>query len=562
MERWRAVASILPLIALLLIITFPLYAQWPTPAKTANTPVLCPASCGIGKAGKLTAGWSSPVTGHVGRFLDSSATQELQGGPWRTLRARVVRVVPERDRIYMILGANVVATKLSTFFARVETERMTRMNRSNGVPEFFLPWQSTFYGESQWPEMSHTDGQDRLFDLDVDDRGMVYPAYSTFGTGALFDDPVTGLVSRLNIPPGGDVVDAYAVVSVKSAGRYYLVVSSINFAHSNVWDVTNYSSPVRLPNIPVSIATWAKAGADRIAVVTATGFVKVYSAAGILADQPIAIFHPPLSTSFFTGIASDGVNFYAVSYRASSATVVSVLSPLAGSYARRDETLAYRHLSAPKVRWGAGWLTVFGVEDGPVFGGNVRLYRTGGQGTLTESPTDYFAKHYSSSQSAALASPNAAQIATSGAGVDALPVSFGEVTYLIGMFSSIGDVYRLAETGLSPSPQPTVTPAPVPAPVLCPCPQPQPAPAPVPLPAPTGPVIVAVPPSSPKVNEFMFFQLSPTIAGECRWTFGDGSPSFTTLCSRVGSHAYTAPGTFTVSVTASVPVPSKAVTIR
>jgi hypothetical protein len=545
----------------LLLFAAQLSAQWPTPAKTANTPVPCPASCGVGKAGKLTAGWSSPVTGYVGRFLDSSATQELQGGPWRTLRARVVRVVPERDRIYFILGANVVSTKLSTFFARVETERMTRMNRSNGVPEFFLPWQSTFYGESQWPEMSHTDGQDRLFDLDVDDRGMVYPAYSTFGTGALFDDPITGLVSRLNIPPGGDVVDAYAVVSVKSAGRYYLVVSSITQSHSNVWDVTSVATPIRLPNIQTSIAVWTKAGVDRIAVVTATGFVKVYSAAGIIADQPIATFAPPLSTSFFTGITSDGVNFYAVSFRASSATVVSVLSPLAGSYARRDETLAYRHLSGPKVRWGAGWLAVFGVEDAPVFGGNVRFYRTGA--ALTESPTDYFAKYYSSSQSAALASPNAAQIATSGAGVDALPVQSGSSTYLLAMFSSIGDVYRLAESGATmPTPQPTVTPASVPAPVPCPCPQPAPQPVPVPLPAPTGPVIVAVPPSNLEVGTWNFFQVQPGITGDCRWSFGDGTPPFTALCSRYGSHAYSAAGTFTVSVTASVPVAAKPVVIR
>src|SRR5207247_8376235 len=93
---------------------------WPLPSKSQNTTVPCPASslaC-AGKENLLTVGYSDPIKTFVGRYLDSQATKEYQF-PLRTLRARLVRVAPELNRIYMIQGSTAVGYDLPSFFSRL-----------------------------------------------------------------------------------------------------------------------------------------------------------------------------------------------------------------------------------------------------------------------------------------------------------------------------------------------------------------------------------------------------------------------------------------------------------
>ena len=93
---------------------------WPPAAKTPNTPVACPASSNacVGKEGKLTAPYSDPIKTFVGRYLDSQSTREWQAG-FRTARARLVGVNPERSRIYMIAGSALFGYDLSSFINRL-----------------------------------------------------------------------------------------------------------------------------------------------------------------------------------------------------------------------------------------------------------------------------------------------------------------------------------------------------------------------------------------------------------------------------------------------------------
>ena len=526
-----------------------LAGQWPKPAGVANTPVQCTSafpSC-AGMVGKLTAGWPSPpLAGYVGRFLDSSAVKEFQNNPRRTLRARLARVAPERDRIYMIQGSTLVAYRLSTFFTRIEGgEAMVPLFGRPGNAERFLNWNTSLDPErsNEWIAPV-TDGQDRLFGFDFDDRGYVYPAYSSFGWGAVFDDQQQGFQTKQQVPASGDLVDPFNVVSVKSAGRYFVIASSRNAAQSNVWDVTNVAAPRRLADIPISVQAWAKAP-DRIAVVAAaSGNVRIYSAAGILVDQPIATFRQPPSTNTFTSIDTDGTNFYAVSFRPGEQVVLSVFSPMAPSYGRHDETLPYSCPYPPFVRWGAGYLTIFS--------GDLHLYKTTAAGIVAEQPAgNFFEKYYGQSINAPMASPPSAQIATTGAGVDALPVQSGSSTYLLTSFCSIGDVWRLPGSS-TPAPQPTVTPAPSPTPTTaCPCPTP------TPQPSPQGAAIVVT--GSLMHGERQVFKATP--CGGCRWSWGDGTA--TTATGSIG-HTFTLPGNYTVSVTANngTPVQSTILAIR
>src|SRR4051794_27663326 len=61
----------------------------------------------------------TPLTAYAGRFLDSSEVRDWQA-PIRTLRADVVKVAPEHDRIFIKAGGGVFgAYKLSTFVSRL-----------------------------------------------------------------------------------------------------------------------------------------------------------------------------------------------------------------------------------------------------------------------------------------------------------------------------------------------------------------------------------------------------------------------------------------------------------
>src|SRR5256885_7969466 len=133
-----------PVLALIaLSFAAPLHAQT-TPPPTGPTP--------------------PPLTGFVCRYLDSAETREFQGGPSRTLRARLVKVAPERGLILMAISGSVFgAYSLSPFANRVATEPLS----TGGHGEEYLPpdvFTVDPEHQSGW-NAPLTDGQDRPFDF-------------------------------------------------------------------------------------------------------------------------------------------------------------------------------------------------------------------------------------------------------------------------------------------------------------------------------------------------------------------------------------------------------------
>jgi len=149
-------------------------------------------------AGKLTPGYPATISTFTGRFLDSQATTDLQYR-FRTGRAFLAVPAPSRNRMYMIIGSSLAAFSLDTFFTRVAAGHLSNANEvpidtnatMHPAPvDEFLAFDSFFYAENEpngW-SFSMVDGQDRLYDLDYDDTGSVYLAYSVYGWGIVQDD--------------------------------------------------------------------------------------------------------------------------------------------------------------------------------------------------------------------------------------------------------------------------------------------------------------------------------------------------------------------------------------
>jgi len=213
---------------------------WPTPtAAGAIDPV----------SGKRTA--PLPVNlEFVGRSLDSHDTREWQG-PVRTFRARKMLDLPEQNRFYQIVGASMRAWVRDDMFRRLRNrEPLDVMGAGSTLrPDFnFMLPENSQAAEEGWQgwKWDRADGQDRLYDFDVDDRGYVYVAFNPYGAGIL--DPQLNSVHQFRDEERDRGFGANRIRVVKSGGRYfcYVAVGTAIRAYA----VTDPAAPQRLPDPP------------------------------------------------------------------------------------------------------------------------------------------------------------------------------------------------------------------------------------------------------------------------------------------------------------------------
>ena len=384
---------------------------WPVPAKAPNTPVACPASSNacVGKEGKLTAPYSDPIKNFVGRYLDSQSTREWQAG-FRTARARLVGVNPERSRIYMIAGSALFGYDTSSFIKRLNNSEPLVPATIFGAafrgsfPETFLMPEAMFYAEHA-PQCSSphvpegcwlndaTDGQDRLFGFDWDDRGYVYVAYNPYGWGILLDEG-TGFKSiwqGMADAPG--IVTPNRVLSVKTNGSYYLIVSPDSGSVSNVYYVGDASgwAHEKRPDIRHIIAGFAKATNGHIALAEADGHVHIYTNDGIITGTDVLDITAPSGGSYYS-IDTDGTNFFAASKATGQSAQLTILTYNGGNnYTKTTLDLGHAYDDSPRVHWGVGgFILVYGTESyapgtDSAAARNLRIYRLTGT-SLTPVP--------------------------------------------------------------------------------------------------------------------------------------------------------------------------------
>src|SRR5437870_3072923 len=288
-----------------------------------------------------------PITAFRGRYLDSTNTQDFQSQP-RTLRAAWTKSAPELDRLFMIIGGGTFASyRLSTFASRVATEPLATSLHG----EKLLPPEMRVDPErpgSGWVTPL-TDGQERLFDFDWDDRGNIYLAASVWGWGIV--DLNGHLIKQ--IP---DDVFALHVFSFLNGNTYYALVGENST--SKLYDVTNPSSPTVIKPLSFAMIRWAKANNGNL-VAFITSDLKLHIADAVtLASGGMGT---TASGTSWVDVTSDGTAFYGLA-RDSSTTfsLYRISSDLAGVTTTLIDTGAGGFFTA--LGYGAGYVFVEGFQ--------------------------------------------------------------------------------------------------------------------------------------------------------------------------------------------------------
>ena len=341
--------------------------DYPMPVPAGSPPQLC-ATCVAPFSNLPTPQFPPPFKSHTGRILDSNANKDWQQTP-RTLRARVIWIAPERDRIYLHFGASRLASyKLSTFFATDLSKPLTVIQ---GAPqagrEKHLPWHGYLDAEvanSNW-ETSILDSQDRFNWLDWDDRGNILVGYGPYGWGIIKDG--SGLMPLIE---GSQVKEnAGVIISLKAGGKYYAVLVE-TAQSSRVYDVTNVASPQFLRKVSLGGKKHAKissSSGEHLAFLDNQGVMRIWRAADFVAGgSPTATIQPRPSSKFID-ITTDGTDtFYGIEY--GTTTSISIIRQAGSTF---DETKRSVSTFNPNYsfHYGAGYLAAIGSDY------NARLFR-------------------------------------------------------------------------------------------------------------------------------------------------------------------------------------------
>lgn len=446
---------------------------WALPSPLQNTIVKCTTCPGSAKD-QWTVGYPSPVKTFTGRFLDSSNTRDYQQ-TFRTARATWVGVAPAQKRLYMLIGSAIFAYDMDTFFSRLANHEPLKYAgwsfpnnwRADAGGETYLNYDALFYAEYAQtdPLVPWTcpaqDGQDRLFAIDWDDRGNVYLSYSLFGWGIVKDDITAAPGSAMtpvvqHFPSGNEVAPTGPIAVTKSStGAYTVIVSEAgNTNSSNVFDVTTPNAPRKKSDLKYGIGPFAKTS-DRIAILASlrdgTQKLYVYTNDQIAAgSDPLYSLDPPVN-GWFTGIDTDGTNFYAAcSVPASSTSLIYTLAPNGSSYTATAFDTKTSWGQGPTLRYGAGYVTLNGVQSTPTRGWSSLLFHKSGS-TFAAVDLGGYVNHYYVNPPSGLATTAPAALFVTPASVnsaylniqDSVVVQRNGHTYYIIMAKGLGDVYEL-----------------------------------------------------------------------------------------------------------------------
>jgi PKD repeat protein len=460
------------LVILLAGVTGSAFAQaWPLPAKTPNTDVLCnTSSCDTDLRHKdmKLIGYSAPITTFVGRYLDS-VKFGVSYFPFRTARARFMRIASDRNRIYTGIGSAIAAYDINTFFSRVAAEEMIPIGQA-GIstkpgtgtlstrPERLLRWDSFFYAEesrSGWITEAG-DGEQRLFGYDWDDRGYLYIATGPFGWGVIQDEgksnaefmkPIYQRPSASNATASDPVNRAEPgdpkgiLVLKRSNGDYRLLVSDYqsSIQPGAAYNVNDPAHP-KFISSNEAFKMYAKDGTG-----THIALIKVDSSIQIITNDQSAVATAP---GPFLGVASDGTNFIASSKGPGDFIVITVFTPSSGGgYSAASYTMTEK-MSADIPHGGevfcdkdsGGYFTMIVAQRERALAGapNLLLFKLVNGVPAYVSLNDYVARHYGSAAPTGYTYPFIYDLLQGGH-----VVKRGSKYYLIIEDFSLGDVYEL-----------------------------------------------------------------------------------------------------------------------
>lgn len=463
--------SFLLCVVLLIAASSAVAQTYPFPSDKANTDVLC-AAC-AGRETLLTIGYP-PVLKWVGRWADAENAKDYQQN-FRTARPKIVRYVPERNRLYTILGSALAVYDANKFFTRLSARPQEQMAPATQVPtsggnprypqfgpaEVFLWWDTFFYAENGGGWITPTeDGLERLWDFDWDDRGNVFLAYSVFGWGIVKDsgDAGGGWMRTVSQTTKVNSLSPDHIMALKTSdGKYYAAVSGKDQTSVlQLWDVQDPAMPSKLPDVQGrSFYLWAKNSTGlHVGVVEYSGGVSIFTSDAFVRTGVPIVHLDAGGGGTFRMITSDGTNFYA--YGASgTGPFIDVISPSGSTYVeKRYPSNGY---GIPEgMHYGDGYLALYGgelsadsVHPNSAGTSNIRVYKVG-PGTLTEIPFEipvpgsngarqlpFWSMYYGANSPAGYTHP------ITNIFKDVTPVKIGSKVYLVVAGFGLGDVWEL-----------------------------------------------------------------------------------------------------------------------
>lgn len=462
----------LALAVMFLFVSIPsaLAQNYPMPGKQGQSPVICADCPDSNSSGQLNAGlktwpYASPLTAHTGRYLDSSSTTNMVPGI-RTLRSRRIRIARTQrgsapPRAYIQLGSVIGVYSLDSFFTTSLASGMvsvkllaTGVGRGDYTPERATRWHAVVHPEregSGWL-VPFSDGQDRLFDFDYDDRGYVYVAAGKFGWGIVQDKGETAANQlALMSQKFEDQIDPRMIVSIKSGAGYYVVVSDdTGSIGRHVWDVTNPASPQAgslKTGSQYALVSWAKDDAHgRLAIITAQKkTIEIYDYAGIVSGAaPVATFEAGGGKGFKDVTVDENGNFWtAEATKYPSSNQLIKLERSGSGYTKRSFDLLGNPFSPVQlphegyntIEYGDKYLTVVGRDASSRI--DVRLFKIeGGEPTPIQLGNFFQYYYWYAPRDYAEPSNNEQSYGT-------YPIKWNNKTYLIHSSNGLGDVFEL-----------------------------------------------------------------------------------------------------------------------
>lgn len=460
--------------------------SWPLPGATWEPPVLC-SGCsgqntftGAPNDGAPTYPYTLPFADHIGRTVDSSWTQNFQHVGIRTVRAGKTRVSADGARLYMALGEAVGVYTLSTFF----TERLlqpiapvsviktgSKVSRAGAPLEKIVAPDAFFYAEattSGWT--THlVDVQKILNDFDSDDRGYLYVTTTIYGWGIHRDDGRTNGTHLPYVTQQQTNYTGKTIFVLKNGTGYFAVLSggASTSSRTDIYDVTTPSAPTAEGSTRSGsehgIVAWAKNDAtERLALITADGYVRVHTYAGFLAGAaPLAAFASISPKKLYDlSFDAEGALWVAEGTGGSlSSNELWKLTPSDGTYTKSTFDVYGGPFIPRAIHAGAGFVAVSGIESDGVSSASA-AYALRLLAVNAGVPTDvdlgqFFPSYYYKAPAGYAQSPPYVQMA--------LPhiLEQGSKKYLFYNAVGLGDVYVLDDgtpvvSSISPVNGPTI----------------------------------------------------------------------------------------------------------
>lgn len=470
-----------PAIALFLCLATSAFSQnYPLPGAVWEPAVLCTGCTGQNATGQLNDGlptspYGAPFVAHVGRVVDSTEVSDFQDGSgFATARARVARVVRQQHgnvppRVYLQVGNAIAIYSLADFFTAglpggivpISTAAGYNVNRGASPAEKVLKWDAWIYPPrpgSGW-EITVTDGQDKLSDFDIDDRGIVYVATGgNYGWGLVQDSGQTGGV-LLPLITNAQVTDYQfgglnpdRVVAVKAGSNYYAVISAFDGGrHSyNVTSTSSITSVSLKTGVAYGFQSFARDDVrERIAIVTLERKIEIYdNATFVSGGVPLASFLAPAGKYYRDVTVDEDGNFWtSEASNTPSDNKIVKLQRGAGGYTQATyDVYGEAFTPAPgtseslsTINYGDGYLTVAGRRGAGTSSrdSDVVIFKIEAGAPVLVSAGGFFGKYYHKAPSG-YAQPRANTNRTMGA----YPIRWNEKLYLLYNVQGLGDVFQ------------------------------------------------------------------------------------------------------------------------